>query len=133
MSMVLWALVGCELFETQWEPVSYVDEGAVCLEASGSDVTVTVTAPDCLSSSCSRDLGGSCEAVVDGSTITVTSEITWEEAVAGSNLDCTDDCGAPRVTCTIEGGLADGPYTVEIGGEATSIEFPANACDLGYF
>jgi len=131
-SLVLWSLVGCELFETQWEEVSYVDEGAVCLEADGADVRVTVTAPDCLSSSCSRDLGGQCEATVDGSTITVTSTITWEQAVAGPNLACTDDCGLPQVSCTIPGGLDDGEYTVEIGGESTTVDYPDDACEFGF-
>lgn len=133
LSVVLSFLLGCELFVTQWEEVVYTDEGAVCLEADGSDVVVTVTAPDCLSSSCSRNLGGSCEATVDGSTITVTSEITWEEAVAGPNLACTDDCGAPQVTCTIPGGLAAGPYTIEIGEDRVMVDFPEDACDLGFF
>ncbi len=129
MWSALLAILGCELLETQWEPVSYIDEGTVCLEDDGSDVRVTVTAPDCLSSSCSRNLGGSCEATVEGSTITVTSEIVWENAVSGPNLSCTDDCGLPRVACTIPGGLPEGEYEVVIGDDVQAIDFPMSSCD----
>lgn len=129
MTALVWvAWTGCDLFETQWEEVSYIDEGTVCLEVSGADVTVTVTAPDCLSSSCSRNLEGTCEATVDGTTITVTSEITWEQAVESPRLGCTDDCGAPIATCTIPGGLPDGDYTVEIGGTQQEVTLPDAEC-----
>ena len=129
--LVAWMLVGCADVLTRWEQVSYIDEGRVCLRADGEDVLVTVVAPDCLSSSCSRDLDGSCEATVKGGTITVSSEITWEQAVyVGPGGGCTDDCGAPLVECTIEGGLADGTYDVVIGEETTTVDLPDEGCDL---
>lgn len=130
LPMLLLALVGCEVNAIQWEAVSIPDEGNVCLEPQESDVRVTVTADGCLSSSCSRNLGGSCEALVDGTTITVTSEITFERAVAGARLFCTDDCGVAQVTCTIPGGLADGMYDIVIGDETSTVDFPTDGCNF---
>ncbi|MBX2802079.1 MAG: hypothetical protein KTR31_30640 [Myxococcales bacterium] len=122
-------LAGCPPLPgvSDWQPVSYVDEGEVCFSADGTDVTVDVVAPDCLSSSCSRDLGGSCEAVVDGTDITLTSEVTWEQD-AGTGIACTDDCGIPMVTCTIAD-LADGTYTVTHGTETLTLTVPVEDGD----
>lgn len=128
MMLSVWMLVGCELLETQWEPVTFVDEGRVCLAEEGADLRVTVEAPACLSSSCSRNIEGSCQATVEGSTISVTSDITWEQAVAGPNLACTDDCGLASTSCTIDGGLPAGTYTLDIGGEISTLALPGPVC-----
>ena len=113
--------------DDEWEPVSFVDEGDACLAQQGTDVVVTVSVQECLSSSCDRDLGGECAATVEGNTITLTSEIRWETAVTPEM--CTDDCGLPSVTCTIPA-LADGTYTVVHGAQETTVVVPiADACD----
>ena len=105
-----------------WQPVSYVDEGELCFENQGVDVVVQVTAPDCLSSSCSRNLAGTCEGTLSGDTITLTSDIHWEDNV-GEGVACTDDCGAPTVSCTLPA-LADGTYVVVLGGVETELVVP---------
>lgn len=110
-----------------WEPVVFVDEGDVCMAQQGSDVAVTVSVQECLSSSCDRDLGGECAATVDGDTITLTSEIRWETDTDPEA--CTDDCGLPSVDCTIPG-LPDGTYTVIHGTETTTLTVPITGeCD----
>lgn len=105
-----------------WVPVSYVDEGDLCFEDQGGDVVVRVTAPDCLSSSCSRDLGGSCEGTVVGDVVTLTSEVHWEQN-QGPEVACTDDCGAPAVSCALPA-LADGTYSVALGTETVELVVP---------
>lgn len=116
---------------SNWEPVSFADEGEVCFDADGTDVTVEVAAPGCLSSSCSRNLGGSCAAVVDGTDITLTSEVTWEQD-RGVGIACTDDCGLPSVMCTMED-LADGTYTVTHGDETFTLTIPLEDDDCSLF
>jgi hypothetical protein len=120
--VVFAACIGIDGIGDNWEPVSWVDEGSLCLENQGTDVVVTVRAPECLSSSCSRDLGGSCEATVDGDVITLTSEVHWEQN-NGVNIACTDDCGAPTVSCTIAD-LPDGTYTILHGAEEVEVVVP---------
>lgn len=105
-----------------WQPVSYVDEGEVCFTQGDPDVNVTVTVQDCMSSSCSRAFAGSCTVTVDGTDITVTSDLHWEDNVA-DNASCTDDCGIPSATCTLPA-LADGTYQVTIGGTTTTLVVP---------
>ena len=108
--------------DEDWQPVSYIDEGQVCFADQDMEVVVSVTAPDCLSSSCSRDLAGECTAVVDGTTITLTSDIHWEQNI-GEKVACTEDCGAPTVECTISD-LPDGTYTVTLGGVESTLIVP---------
>lgn len=112
-----------------WQPVSYVDEGELCIEGSDTDVTIWVDPQECLSSSCSRAFMGSCEATVQGATITVTSDISWEEN-RGPNVACTDDCGSTAVSCALPA-LADGTYTVIFGSEQRELVVPIEeTCQL---
>lgn len=116
------ALSACDLpGVSDWQPVVYVDEGAVCFEPSGTDVTVHVTVQDCMSSSCSRNFDAECSAVVEGTEITLQSDIRWEDDQG--NVSCTDDCGIPAVSCTIAN-LAEGTYTVTFGTETFSLTVP---------
>ncbi|MEZ4236483.1 MAG: hypothetical protein R3F59_10055 [Myxococcota bacterium] len=78
-----------------WQPVQYVDEGEVCFTQSGQDLVATVTAPDCMSSSCSRAFEGSCVLSVTGTDITLTSDLHWEDNVADGGT-CTDAAGSRR-------------------------------------
>lgn len=129
-TLVALALVACELpGVSDWQPVSFVDEGEVCFEDAAPDVTVRVIAPGCLSSSCSRDLGGSCTAVVDGTDITLTSDISWEED--RGDVACTDDCGIPAVSCTLAD-LPDGTYTVTFGSQTLTLTVPVDEKCSGY-
>lgn len=114
-------LVGCPTTE-DWQPVSYVDEGALCIEAGATDLTVNVDPGECLSSSCSRAFTGACTVTLDGNTITVTSDIAWEQNVA-EGAECTDDCGSTAASCTLAT-PADGTYTVMFGAEETELVVP---------
>lgn len=93
-----------------WEEVSFVDEGELCLGEADGAVVVEVSAPDCLSSGCSRNVEASCTATVLGTEIRISSDISWEEKT-GRLARCDADCGIATATCTV-GTLADGPYTV---------------------
>lgn len=114
-----------------WDDVSFVDEGELCFTAEAGEVHVQVSAPDCLSSCCSRRVGGSCSATVEGRRIEVTSEIHWEQHPGGRiTHPCTSDCGDATVECAI-GALADGSYTVVLGDEATPLVVPVEpSCPL---
>ena len=111
----------------RWETTTFTDEGDLCFEQRGASVAVTVTAPDCLSSSCSRNVEGSCSATVDGTTIQLTSEIRWEDD-EGKFAQCTDDCGSASAECDL-GELPDGIYTVVHGEDEVQLVVPAeDAC-----
>jgi hypothetical protein len=117
-------VAGCGLLET-WTPVEIIDEGTVCIEgAADAMATVQVFVPgECLSSSCDRNRVMACTATLDGSTITVSSEFTWETA-SGPNVACTDDCGMLITECTV-GPLPAGAYTVVHGDETSNVDIPA--------
>jgi hypothetical protein len=104
-----------------WQPVTYVDEGELCFEQRDSDVAIRVDPQECLSSSCSRAFEGSCTASLQDNTITVSSDIAWEENVG--NVSCTDDCGSTAVECTLPA-LADGTYTVIFGDQQIELQVP---------
>ncbi len=115
--------------DVSWEPVSYIDEGDVCFGTvdADADSTVSVVVQDCMSSSCSRAFQGACTAAVAGTEITLTSDISWEDATG--NIDCTDDCGIPATSCTLEG-LAEGTYNVTFGTESLTLAVPSSEdCD----
>jgi len=99
------------------------DRGDVCLEApvAGEAATVTVV-PDLCLNNCTRSLEGSCEATLDGTTITVTSAFDWEVKTRGS---CNLICGFPGpAECGDVGPLAEGTYTVVHGEETFDIDVP---------
>ncbi|MEM6927116.1 MAG: hypothetical protein AAF602_09320 [Myxococcota bacterium] len=118
-------VVGCET-TPEYALVQLVDEGELCFEGAGETVTVTVTADACLSSSCTRGVGGSCSLASDVAQIFVDSEIVWEEQVG--DVDCTDDCGIASVTCTLDG-VAAGTYDVVHGTQRTSLTVPVDGGD----
>jgi hypothetical protein len=123
--LVLLAFGGCGLPGIEeWQLVTYIDDGELCFQNEGTNLIIAVTAPDCLSSSCSQDLGGTCVPTVDNLTITLTSEVFWQQYVGA--LDCTADCGAPTVTCAIAG-LPNGTYTVIHGDDQVQLVVPVAA------
>lgn len=117
--LVAATLIGCG---PQWEVQTLTDEGTACLvgDADGTG-TVHVDAGICLSSSCDRDATMSCEATLDGTTITVTNDASWEAATG--NVACTDDCGFLGTTCEV-GPLPAGEYTVVLGDSSTTATIP---------
>jgi hypothetical protein len=115
---------GCPPGSSQedWQPVSYADAGDVCFSQAGSDVQITVTVSECMSSSCTRNFEGTCSATSTGSDVALTSDVHWEENVGAGT--CTADCGIPMATCTLSG-LADGTYTVTFGDQTFDLTVPA--------
>jgi hypothetical protein len=106
----------------QWGEVSFVDEGELCFSSQLDAIAVEVRAPECMSSSCSRDTQATCDATVEGNRITITSDIRWEEKDGGLK-GCTLDCGTAAADCNI-GQLAPGTYTVVHGEEETELVVP---------
>lgn len=119
-------LVGCLLLLAAcggpWDEVSFVDEGDLCFSTQGSGIAIEVRAPECMSSSCSRDPHATCEATVQGERITITSEIHWEEKHGGLK-GCTLDCGIAAADCTLDD-VAPGTYTVVHGEEEIELVVP---------
>jgi hypothetical protein len=112
-----------------WHTISFHDDGDLCFEQQGPTVLVAVTARECLSSSCSRAVGGECSATIDGTTITISSDISWEQK-DGPLAACTEDCGDATVDCVV-GDLADGTYDVVHGDDETTLVVPVEGvCPL---
>jgi hypothetical protein len=107
-----------------WHTISFHDEGDLCFEQQGAAVAVVVSARECLSASCSRDVGGECSASLDGTTITITSEIFWEQNESPV-ASCTEDCGDASVTCSIAD-LPAGTYTVVHGEDEQPLVVPTD-------
>jgi hypothetical protein len=126
-AMSMWfasvALTGCFVADGELSPVSRVDEGELCFENQGSDVVIEVIDTECVSSSCVRDIEGGCEAVVDGATLTLTSDISYAVLQPPPDVGCTPDCVSVTVSCTVEG-LADGTYTVVHGADEVELVVP---------
>lgn len=136
-SLLFWVFAGClgggttdTGAEDEWVPREHIDDGQVCWSGAAGSLELTVVVQDCMSSSCSRGFQGACAASVDGSTIMLTSDISWEDNV-GENIPCTDDCGIPMATCTLEG-VADGTYTIAFGAQSLTIDLPSDGGDCGY-
>jgi len=109
-----------------WGQVSHIDDGAVCFGdvATDTESTIYIEVDACMSSSCTDDFQGTCEATVEGSEITLNSDIRWDE-VTGGNIGCTSDCGIPTASCTLEG-LPDGTYTVRFGTQTLTLNVPSS-------
>ena len=108
-----------------WQATSQVDAGTTCVKAKSADSkgSVSVDGDLCLSSSCSRDIVGSCDATLDGNTITVTSQFDWEENV-GQYVPCTYDCVTLVAECGEVGPLPAGTYTIVHGDESKEVVVP---------
>lgn len=108
-----------------WQAASRTDEGTTCVKAGSTDkkASIHVNGELCLSSSCSRNIEGSCDATLDGSTITVTSQFDWEENV-GANVPCTYDCISRIVECGTVGPLPAGTYTLVHGTASEEVVVP---------
>lgn len=112
--------------DPRWEQQTLTNQGWICIEGEADAMaTASVNAGICLSSSCSRNAEGSCTAAVEGSTITLTSDFSWEQAMG--DIPCTEDCRQLVVTCEV-GVLAGGSYAVVLGEEESEVTIPAEPC-----
>jgi hypothetical protein len=118
---------------------SFKDQGRVCAFPEGIDpgnaflpadsvsfqadrtATITVMAPTCLSSSCSKDATAACTATVSGNVIQVASTASFRQNVEGA---CTDDCGALVAHCTTPP-LPAGTYFLRHGADQAVITVPS--------
>lgn len=113
-----------------WSDETRTDVGTVCVEGEADGTaTVFVDSQECMSSSCSRNSTGTCAATLDGSTVTVTSTFTWEQATGG--VPCTDDCGFLGTTCEV-GPLPAGEYTIVHGSDTVTVTIPTEETCGGF-
>jgi hypothetical protein len=98
-------VVGCG---GPWDTVAVSDQGDLCFDQDGEFVTVTVRAPECLSSTCTRDVDGSCDVTIEGSAVSLESDIFWEQK-NGPAASCSDDCLRATAICPL-GHLDPGNY-----------------------
>lgn len=101
-----------------WTYVSYVDEGNLCLQQPYGDLHITVVAPTCVGGEVA-DPQGTCDAVLDGAVITLTSSLTWKEHSGGG----ADFCAFVNAMCTVPA-LPAGDYTLVHGTTSTPLTFP---------
>ncbi|TXD36116.1 hypothetical protein FRC98_13415 [Lujinxingia vulgaris] len=124
-------IAACGVFDDDPERVEFENEGTVCLhladdpqDYSDRDIpSLSVTLPVCLSSSCSEAPQASCQASVDGTTITLTSAASYLDTSTAGGA-CTDDCGQLQATCAIPA-LEPGEYTVVHGDETFTLQVDA--------
>lgn len=121
-------------------PRSFVDQGRVCLYPEGTDpgtasvpstdlvtyvadgaLLVTVQAPECLSSSCSKDRKAECTVTLRGSVLDVRSQLSFRNE--GST--CTTDCGALVARCKSPP-LPVGTYRIQHGTSALTLNIPSS-------
>jgi hypothetical protein len=107
----------------EWALQEHVDAGEVCLGVDDAgDLTAMVRVQECMSSSCSRDYVSSCALSFDGTSLTLQSDISWEDNISPDAM-CTDDCGIPLAECTLAD-LPDGTYEVAFGAETLTLVWP---------
>lgn len=139
---VLSLLPACDLLEPD-ETRTFHDQGKICLFPEGAKadnpfgaptmsvtfpadraLSITVMAPTCLSSTCSKDEKAQCSATVKGNVIAVTSSASVREE-KGVGAVCTDDCGALVARCTTPP-LPAGTYQVQHGPERLTVTIPSS-------
>jgi hypothetical protein len=91
------------------------DVGTVCLASDGS---LVLDFDQCLSSSCDTLVVATCEAALDGTTLTVTSHAEIEH----QGKECTDDCGFVTATCTGDTVTDPAGIEVDVGGTTAALE-----------
>jgi hypothetical protein len=131
-------LSGCSVFDGG-EERTFKDQGKVCLFPEGTEaqnpflrpsasatypadraLVVSVMAPTCLSSSCSKDPRAQCTATLKGNVIEVTSTASVRE----EGRTCTADCGALEARCSTPP-LPAGTYQVSHGAERLTLMVPS--------
>jgi hypothetical protein len=138
ISVLVLSLSACSVFDGG-EERTFKDEGKVCLFPEGAQgqnpfmrptdsatypadraLLVTVMAPICLSSSCSKDPKAQCTATLKGNVIEVTSTASVRE----EGNSCTADCGALQARCSTPP-LPAGTYQVSHGAERLTLMVPS--------
>jgi hypothetical protein len=115
----------------------FQDQGKVCAFPPGTDpapfggpnepasfpadraLLITVMAPTCLSSSCSKDRKAECSTEVKGNVIVVTSKLSFRQ----EGTTCTADCGALVARCMTPP-LPAGSYLVQHGTQNFGLTVP---------
>jgi hypothetical protein len=88
--------------------------------SAGGPATITVMAPTCLSSSCSKDRKAECSVVLEGNVLQVSSHASYHD----EGNACTADCGALVATC-VTPPLPAGTYTLQHGGNRIALTIPS--------
>ncbi len=137
----LLALGGCGSVENaDYALFAAVDEGTLCMfsgepimpgtPAAGSELLtfeegsrlfVTVSLDDCLSDSCDVNRVAYCQVAQDGTTLLVSSELSYEMT---DQTQCTMDCGRLVARCESEP-LSAGHYQVAFGGATYPLSVPS--------
>ena len=108
-TMLLLTLTACGPFGVETTDVS--NQGTACVQ----DDAVIVSFTRCVGG-CTTLVDASCEASVDGDTLTVTSVGTLEKQ---TNIgDCSTECDLALAECTLTGNL-DGVTRIAYAGEET--------------
>jgi hypothetical protein len=110
-------LTACGPAEPEVRTTDVSNQGTACIQ----DGAFIVDFDRCLSSSCDTLVGASCEANVDGDTVTVTSAGSIE-SLTGPDVSCTTDCGFARVECTLTGDLGGVTTIAYAGSETTDLD-----------
>ncbi|RVU46902.1 hypothetical protein EA187_07140 [Lujinxingia sediminis] len=124
-------IVACSEANEDPEHITFENEGTVCLHLADDPQdyserqipSLSVTLPVCLSSSCSKAPQASCQASVEGTTITLTSSASYLDTSTAGGA-CTDDCGQLQATCAIPA-LEPGEYTINHGDESFTLQVDA--------
>ena len=100
---------------------SSVDEGEACVSGQANEAhDVEVDPGVCLSSSCDEVVEANCTATLEGTTLTVRSDITVSRS---KKNQCTLDCGSASATCETPP-LPEGQYTVVYGDATAELTVP---------
>lgn len=101
---------------------TYVDSGSVCFDSKADGtVSVSVTFPGCLSSSCSTVKAALCRITEKDGVILLSSYGEVED----DRSECTDDCGSFTAHCE-SAPIAPGTYTVQFGDQSAELTLPAS-------
>jgi hypothetical protein len=138
--LFLLADLGCHSSVDPGTDHSFKDQGRVCAFPDGTDpgspflpatdpvafqadrsATITVMAPTCLSSSCSKERQAECTAVLAGNVIQVSSTASFRQ----EGQVCTDDCGALVARCTSPP-LPAGTYFLQHGADRIVLMVPSS-------
>jgi hypothetical protein len=102
------------------------DQGSLCLRSTPDGVlSIDVTFPGCLSSSCDTVISKSCSVERTGNEILVHSQAEIEHA----GEICTDDCGVATAQCTASS-VDAGEYTLIHGDDRAQVTLPGDGALL---
>jgi len=109
------------LFPEGTEPANHFVQSSMSLNfPADRGLLITVTAPTCLSGSCSSDTKAECSATVKGTVIEVTSKASFHE----EGNTCTTDCRFLIARCATPP-LPAGTYQVQHGAERLTVTVPS--------